>query len=117
MKIKLITVAAIITLSACDSNNGENNADVAISNGKLQCQDNALPLETTKNYLLEAGINVVSEHCGIDNTPVTTVCGATANQIHVFTIKESDLSQAENIGFIEVSKLEEGYQTVNCQEL
>jgi len=117
MKLKPFSLAVLFILFGCDSDDAEPIVDVAISNGKLQCQENALPLETTKGYLLEAAVDVIAEYCGIENSPVVTECGATENQIHIFTINEKGLNKAENIGFIEASSLEDGYKIVDCEDL
>lgn len=114
MKNKLTYLIVFFALVGCGNDDIEPTVDVAISNGKLQCQDNALSVETTKGYLLEAGINVLSQRCGRRNSAVLAACGVTENQIHVYTINANNLIDAENAGFIQTSNIEEGYTTIDC---
>jgi len=116
VKIKYLPLMLLPTLISCDENN--EYVDVIISNGKLQCQDNAIPLAVTKSYLTEAGIDVESESCGIQlGISVVTVCGGPTEQIHIFSINVNDLIIAENIGFTDSSMLEAGYQKEACDSI
>jgi hypothetical protein len=113
MNFKYLPLILLPTLISCDQ--GSDNIDVIISNGSLQCQDNAIPIETTKSYLTDAGIEVKDENCGIQlGVAVATVCGGPTAQIHIFSINQKDLIKAENIGFTDSSMLEEGFEIKAC---
>jgi len=116
MNFKYLPLILLPALISCDE--GSDNVDVIISNGKLQCQDNAIPIETTKSYLTEVGIEVKSENCGIQlGIAVATVCGGPTEQIHIFSIDVKDLNEAENIGFTDSSMLKEGFEIKACNSL
>jgi len=117
LNFKYLPLFLLPMLISCDSN---ENIDVIISNGKLQCQDNAISINTTKAYLSEAGIEVESESCGqLTGLSYATVCGGGTGQIHIFSINQSALNEAENIGFTDSAKLESGvsYEKVSCSSL
>ena len=83
------------------------------------CQDNALPLLVTKSYLLAANIAVKSESCGyLTEVAFAEVCGGATGELHIFTIDESDVILAENIGFTIPSSLvtEDNYERVACDD-
>jgi len=119
MKVKYLALLILPVLLSCNSdNNDEVNVDVVISNGALQCQDNAISISTTKEYLTGAGISVKAESCGVlIGVGVVTLCGAETGQVHVFSIDENDLHKAENLGFIDSSTLDEGFKVVECGSL
>ncbi len=69
MNIKYLPFLILPILLACNDNDEQVNVDVVISNGALQCQDNAIPISTTKEYLTGAGISVKAERF-TDTAPV-----------------------------------------------
>ncbi len=118
MNIKHLPFLILPMLLACNDDIEEVNVDVVISNGALQCQDNAISISTTKEYLTGAGISVKAESCGtLTGVGVVTLCGAETGQIHVFSIDEKDLDEAGNLGFTDSSTIEEGFDTVECDSL
>ena len=117
MKIKYLTFLTLFTLFSCNDDDKEKTVEVFISNGKLQCQDNAIPINTTKSYLTNAGLDFLEQSCGIINAGYPAVCGGGTGQIHIYSIAESALNNAENIGFTNTSTLEDGYQSVECDSL
>ncbi|KGJ90554.1 hypothetical protein [Colwellia psychrerythraea] len=117
MNIKFLPFLILPMLLACDDSE-EVNVNVVISNGALQCQDNAIPISTTKEYLTGAGISVKAESCGtLIGVGVVTLCGAESGQVHIFSIDEKDLDEAVNLGFTDSSTIEEGFDTVECDSL
>ena len=117
MKIKYLSCLASIVLLSCNDSDKEESVDIYISNGKLQCQDNAIPINTTKSYLIEAGIDVLSQNCGVINAGYAAVCGGGLGLLHIYTIPLKEINNAVNIGFSDVSLLEDGYQEVDCNSL
>lgn len=117
MKIKYLTLFLLFGVLSCNDNNKKETVDVFISNGALQCQDNAISVETTTSYLADAGISVLNQSCGIINAGYPSVCGGATGQIHIYSIAENDITNAENIGFTNVSILDDGYQSVDCVSL
>jgi len=119
MKIKSLFFLVFPILIACDGgSSSEISIEVVISNGKLQCQDNAIPISTTKGYLTDSGISVKSEKCGIHKgIDFPAFCSGETGQVHIFTINKKDLNEAENLGFIESSTFEEGFELVECDSL
>jgi len=107
----------LLGLFSCNDSGNKNTIDVFISNGKLQCQDNAIPTEITESYLTGDGINATNQSCGIINAGYPSVCGGATGQIHIYTIAKGEINNAENIGFTRVSTLEDGYQSVDCISL
>lgn len=121
MKINPLTFLILIIMFGCNAGTGSNeetNVEVVISNGKLQCQDNAISIGTSKSNLTDSGILVKQEGCGVQKgVDFPAVCGAATGQFHIFTISEDDLNKAENIGFISSSNFEEGFELVACNSL
>lgn len=118
MIVKFLPPLMLPLLLACNDNTEEVNVDVVISNGALQCQDNAIPISTSKEYLTGAGISVKGERCGtLMGVGVVALCGAETGQIHIFSIGENDLDEAVNLGFIDSSTIDEGFDIVECDSL
>ena len=117
MKIKTLSFLALFTLFSCNDRDKENTVDVFISNGHLQCQNNAIPVSTTKSYLTTTGIQVLNQSCGIINAGYATVCGGATGEIHIYSIPTEKVNIAENSGFTQVSELEDGFQVVECESI
>lgn len=120
MKFNCLISSVLVILSGCNQSKTDNEVDdyieVYISTGELQCQDNGLNISVTKNYLLEAGIEVKSESCGhLTQINFASVCGGGTGKLHVFSIKDSDSQRAENIGFnIADSSNDDDYEKLEC---
>jgi len=104
MKLNYLTLSVLIIISGCNeselADEGDNDIDVYISTGELQCQGNGLSISLTKSYLQEAGIEVKAESCGsLTLLDYPAVCGGGTGKLHVFTIDNSDSQAAENLGF------------------
>lgn len=117
MKYIYLILPVMVALSGCNESEPDNNIEVYISTGELQCQDNGLSISLTKSYLQEAGIEVKAESCGnLTLVDYPSVCGGGTGKLHVFTIDNSDSQVAENIGFtIPDSSISGGeYAKIEC---
>ncbi|MGB2739236.1 MAG: hypothetical protein WBC60_01625 [Cognaticolwellia sp.] len=100
MKFNYLILSALVALSGCNDSESDNDIEVYISTGELQCQDNGLSISLTRSYLEDASIEVKDESCGNLTLAVyPAVCGGETGKLHVFTIASSDSQAAENIGF------------------
>lgn len=114
MLLSLFTIASCVM--AVDSKN-QNPVSVVISNGKTQCQNNALPISITKNYLLDVGIEVRTQHCGILNGVMyPSVCGGRTGQLHVFTITRDNIIKAQELGFEALTHPKKEITEVSCDD-
>ncbi len=77
------------------------------STGRLQCQeDSGLTLDTVKEQLIEAGIDVLEAHCAIrTDVMCAAVCGGETGRIYLFHIRTENLPDAEPLGFGNVEEL------------
>ena len=127
MKSKYYTSFILLTLVACASGAEsivessvskmfKTEINVYISNGKQQCENNALPITVTKSYLVDAGIGISAQSCGILNGVMyASVCGGASGQVHIFTIDKNDLDKAKAIGFDDLSNTPNGIMPVDCR--
>lgn len=121
MKINYLILSSLVIIFGCNESDSidevDDNIEVYISTGELQCQENGLAILVTKSYLLDAGIEVKAESCGnLTEVKQLSVCGAGTGKLHVFTIDKSDSQVAGNIGFIipDSSVSEDDYEKVEC---
>lgn len=106
---------SILFLFACGS---DADIEIYISTGKAQCLDNGLPIQETRQYLQDQGIEVKGEKCAVlTGIFYPAVCGAGTGDVHIFTIAESSLSRAQNIGFRAIRDLDSsmGYMERKCE--
>ena len=126
MSRKVYAFSILLILAACASDADSviessvstiftTELNVYISNGQQQCFNSALPINTTKGYLTDAGIAVSAQSCGLLNGVMySSVCGGSTGQVHVFTIDENNLDKAKDLGFDELSNTPKGIIPVNC---
>lgn len=122
MKPKLYLLPIAIFISSCGGSSSTSSTPeeikVYISKGDTQCNDDGLDLEETTSYLTDANIEVLQSECGkIIGLTIPTVCGASTENIYVHTIMDENLADAENIGFMQTSAIENddnSYQIVEC---
>jgi len=114
-------ILSVLIISGCNDLNSDdledNEIEVYISTGELQCQGNGLAISITKNYLINADIEVKAESCGsLTGVSQLTVCGADTGNLHVFTIDKAHSQVAENIGFTipDSSVSEDDFEKVLC---
>lgn len=99
----------------CNDSDSNHDIEVYISTGELQCQDNGLDISVTKSYLLD--VKVKSESCGsLTEVDFIQECGGGTGNLHVFTIDESDMQVAEDIGFTipDSADPDDDYEKVEC---
>jgi hypothetical protein len=100
MKFNYLILSVWVIISGCNDSDPNNDIEIYISSGELQCQENGLSIAKTKSYLLDAGIDVKAEICGfLTHIDYPTVCAGGTGKLHVFTIDKSDSQVAENLGF------------------
>lgn len=127
MNRKIYTPFILLILAACASDVESvdkisvstmftSEVNVYISNGKRQCLNFSLPIDTTKGYLTNAGIDVSAQSCGLLNGVMySSVCGGATGQVHVFTIDEANLDKAKELGFDELDNTPKGVIPVKCE--
>ena len=117
MKINYLIISTLVILAGCDDSDSNNDIDVYISTGELQCQENGLTISETKDYLLDANIEVKSESCGhLTEIVYADVCGGKTGKLHVFSIDKADKNTAENLGFTipDDTTSEDDYEKEDC---
>lgn len=110
------SLAILITLSACGE---DSDVDVYISTGEKQCLGGGLSITEAEKYLLDAGIEVKEQSCGVlTQINFVSVCGGANGKLYVFTIDGHNANLAENIGFTvpSVSATEDDFQKVECAD-
>ncbi|MBU2917572.1 hypothetical protein KO505_06295 [Psychrosphaera sp. F3M07] len=111
----LISLAACACITDVPVTKEQKKATVFISNGKTQCQDNALPINTTKRDLLAAGIDVMSQSCGVlTGRMYASVCGGQTGQVHLFVIDIANVEKAKALGFSQVDDTALGIREIEC---
>jgi hypothetical protein len=90
------------SFSSCDVG---PTVEIYKDSGAIQCESSGISVSEMNESLINAGIEVLK--WGDANTGLATIalCGALTFEIYAFSIRESDLSMAENLGFRRVSEL------------
>lgn len=87
-----------------------------------QCESDGVSLEANAQILINAGIDVIKSTCGIrTGVEYPTVCGGATGDILVHEIRSVNLSDAEQLGFQEMSTLIDAaagtsYELVDCAD-
>lgn len=119
MKVNYLFLPLLIIFTGCDKSNVDNDIEIYIDTGEVMCQGNGLTISETKNYLLDANIEIKSESCGrLDEFYSPRLCGDPIKNIHVFTIDSANQELAENIGFTspDSNDYEELYIKEDCSD-
>lgn len=113
--IFIFLVGACLYAAGC-GNNGtvEPSVKVFKSRGSLQCTGGGTSPQVMEMELIGAGITVRSFSCGIDGLAHPTVCGAPDGKINIFDIPQSQLAQAQSLGFAPLSTLPNA-QEIQCE--
>ena len=112
----IVLLTTLITLSACGE---DSDVDVYISTGEKQCLGGGLSITQAESYLLDAGIEVKAQNCGVlTQINFASVCGGSNGKLYVFTIDGHNANLAENIGFTvpRASVTEDDFQMVECTD-
>ena len=108
----IILTLAFFYVAGCGSNGAsEPSVKVFKSRGSMQCAGCGTSPEVMENGLTTAGIEVRSFSCGIDGLAHPTVCGAPDGAINIFDIPQSNLAQAQSLGFASLSTLPNAQET------
>lgn len=112
-----IKIAAIIipflVITACGSNTNEQ-VKVFKHDQSVQCAGEGVSLDDMQLELTNQGIDVICAQKGHDGLARITVCDAPTGNINIYVISNSNLSDAEKLGFKAVSELPE-YQDQECK--
>lgn len=108
-------ITAVLLQSACAS----KSAVVYETKGDKQCEQGGLTLQQSSIKLMDAGITLTQSFCGKKTGfSVMTMCGGATNNILLHLIADTDIEQANAIGFQPIEKLAtgdgKGYETTPC---
>lgn len=79
----------------------------------IQCAGSGIPVDDMRLELAKTGIDVICAQKAHDGMGRTSVCGAATGNINVFVIHNSNLPDAEKLGFRSVEELPD-YQDQAC---
>ncbi|RJG49472.1 hypothetical protein [Motilimonas pumila] len=122
MKQWLLITGTLSTLllSACSQVSSSNNTQVYISDGYVQCEAKAQSIAITQSQLEQAGVKVLKSECAqISEQATIAMCGAGGPGIHVLTVNRYDVTKAEQLGFAEVTELDQQglqFNRISCEE-
>lgn len=113
---KLTGVAAFCLLMMGCSGSDESKSTVKVfqSDAAIQCESEGISTEDMQKVLAAGNIKVHCAQKGNNGMMQTTMCGSPTGSINVYTIPESQLEQAQMLGFVPVSTLPD-YQDVACE--
>jgi hypothetical protein len=120
----LATMLAVL-LAGCRHSNSENGETIPLPapvsdavnvykyDGSIQCEGEGVSVEEMEKELVNAGVDVFCSRKGSDGLARVAVCGASTGFINIYSIHESNLKDAQELGFKEVTTLP-GYQDQPC---
>jgi len=120
----LILATFSLLLAACGAENQHSEEKARLEKGgtqtkvfkydkSIQCEGDGTPINDMRLELAKEGVDVIcaqKEHDGMNRI---AVCGAATGNINVFVIRESNIPDAEKLGFKSVKELLE-YQDRAC---
>ena len=108
MKFPSFCATLVICLLSVTSIAASSTATTKVfrSSEAIQCESNGVPLESLRTILITKGVTVLSAACGHDGYGRTAVCGAPAGYIGIFEIEAGGLSNAQQLGFRQLSELD-----------
>jgi hypothetical protein len=127
----LLTALTCATLGACGGGESaddpmkeirapSDNVLVYESRQSLQCGTRGLTTQQSAQKLVNGGIDVLESNCGVQTgVAFVTVCGAGTGEILIHKIRQSNLEDAERLGFGPVADLVDpaagtNYAKVDC---
>jgi len=121
MKMRCAVYFAFLFLAACSSGSSITEETLVFAYGPRQCES-GISLESSAQILIDAGIDVLKSSCGAQTGyfyPAVAMCGMPSGLIWVHEIRTVNLSDAEQLGFHEISILVDasagaGYQLIDC---
>jgi hypothetical protein len=117
-----IAISLLLVACGADTQNPEENAPLKIQGTQekvfkhdksIQCEEGGIPVDDMRLELAKAGVDVIcaqKEHDGISRI---TVCGEATGNVNVFVIHNSNVPDAEKLGFKSVKDLP-AYQDRTC---
>ncbi len=100
MRILVLTLAALASLTACGGGEGEEaSSQVFKTMGSLQCSGGGVSLSALQAQLTAANVQVRSAACGTDGAFPPAVCGAPDGRIGIFEISPAQAEAAAAAGF------------------
>lgn len=109
---------SILGCKNSDSNSSkkEEYSLIYIDDGAIQCEFSGKPPEETAQVLIDNGIDVIESSCGyIKGLAVSAQCGLGDTNINIHRIPIQNTQDALDLGYSEVSELNDGYQDI-CNE-
>lgn len=114
MRIVVLTLAALASLTACGGGDDEEaSTQVFKSMGSLQCSGGGESLATLQAQLAAAKVQVRSAACGTNGLASPTVCGSPDGRIGIFEIAPDQAAAAAAAGFAPLSTVPTA-RTVPC---
>ena len=104
MRIVVLALAVLATLSACGGGEDEESgSQVFKAMGSLQCGGGGVSLTGLQAQLAAANVQVRSAACGTNGLATATVCGAPDGRIGIFEISPAQAGAAAAAGFAPLS--------------
>lgn len=115
MRIVVLTLAILASLTACGGGDDEEDAASKVfkSMDSLQCSGGGVSLATLQAQLAAANVQVRSAACGTNGMATPTVCGSPDGRIGIFEISPSQAGAAAAAGFTSLSTLPAA-KTIPC---
>ena len=119
--IALVTLVSLLSACGGDESSGNdlkltgpNQAKVFKSDDSLQCEEKEVSLDEMRLELAKAGIDVICAQKMQTGSNLPTVCGGGTGKINVYVIHNSNLVDAEKLGFKSVQELPD-YKDQTCK--
>ena len=122
MKINVfLTIVLVAVLLGCRDGGSSSGENIFVYDTReiLQCA-RAMSLEESAQRLVDAGVDVLASTCGYrTGVAVPTVCGVPSTAFLAHKIREANLADAEDEGFLDVATLVDAeagtsYEFVEC---
>lgn len=115
---------ACVALAGCADSDApaDDTAQVFISSGRTQCNNDGLMLSQTQLMLVQGGLDVLASSCGvITGIAFPAVCGGGTPNINIHRIRKVNVPDAERLGFLDVRDIGvklgvpgTGFQVIEC---
>tara|TARA_R110000787_G_scaffold42217_1_gene103789 strand:+ start:86 stop:436 length:351 start_codon:yes stop_codon:yes gene_type:complete len=116
MRSLVLALTIILLLTSCNDDDKEDTVLVFKYKSSVQCApDSGILLDDMAADLTAANIKVLCAADGHDGNVAITLCGAETGEINVYEITKSALINAENLGFSNLSALQDANVVMACQ--